>query len=82
MDIAVKGLPSKKPLPRLGFPVPGKEIPKEAIKSGMSHRKNKGGNYLLFPMTQEAGDITVWKRFAADSTETEESPFSHAAELS
>lgn len=41
--------PIQKPLPELGFPTPGKETPKEAMKSGMSHRKNKGNNYLLFP---------------------------------
>lgn len=72
----MKGLPSKKPLPGPGFHTPGKEIPKEAIKSGMSCRKNKEDNYLLFPTIQEVEDITVWKLFAADPTETEESPFS------
>lgn len=61
MTIAVKGLLSKKPLPRLGFPAPAKEICKKAIKSGMSCRKNRGDNYLVFPTIQEVGDITVWK---------------------
>lgn len=42
----------------------------------MSCRKNKEDNYLLFPTIQEVEDITVWKLFAADPTETEESPFS------
>lgn len=82
MDIAAKGLPSKKPLPGLGFPTPGREIPKEAIKSGMSRRENKGDEYLPFPTTQEVGGIAVWKLFAAGSTETKGNPFAHAAELS
>lgn len=79
MTVAVKGLPSKKPLPGLGSPTPGKEVHKAAIKSGMSCRENKGDIYLLFPSIQEVGDITVWKRLAAGSEEREESTFSHAA---
>lgn len=53
VDVDVKGLPSKKPLPGLGFPIPRKEIPKEAIKSAMSRRKNNGDNYLLFPQCKK-----------------------------
>lgn len=65
VTIAVKRLPSKKPLPGLAFPTPGKEIHKNTIKSRMSSRKNRGDSYLLFPTIQEVGDVTVWKLLAA-----------------
>lgn len=59
VTIAVKGLPSKKPLLGLAFPTLRKGIHAKAIKSGMSRRKNKGDNYLLFPTIQEVGEFTV-----------------------
>lgn len=41
--------------------IPSKETPEEAIKSGVSRRKNEGDNYLRFPTVQERGNITVWQ---------------------
>ena len=77
-DHSCERSPTKQPLPGLGFATPGKEIPKRAIKSGMSCRKNKGDNHLLFLTIQEVGDITVRKWLVAGSKENEESTFSHA----